>query len=129
MDGYASSSSSMTVGGLKKSVPSKIPDVIIGDTEILATAPKKMLLSGVGDMLAKYVGLAEWRIGKIVRDEYFCEKIYEFMKSTLMGVVDTVKKYGTESLPAIENVFRGLVCAGFAMSYANSTRPASGADH
>ena len=129
MDGYASSSSSMTVGGLKKSLPSKIPDVIIGDTDILKTAPTKMLVSGIGDMLAKYVGLSEWKIGQIITGEYYCDKVYEFMKNATESVVEAAKKYGVNSDVAVERIFAGLVAAGFAMSYANSTRPASGAEH
>jgi len=43
MDGYASASSSMARDGLKVTVSTKCPDVIIGDTEILKTAPDIML--------------------------------------------------------------------------------------
>ena len=52
MDGYASSTSSVIRGGLKVSVDSRCPDVIIGDTDVLRAAPKEMLLAGLGDMLA-----------------------------------------------------------------------------
>ena len=54
VDGYASYSSSMDVDGLKSTVPSKVPDVIVGDVDILKNAPIDMLKSGLGDMVAKY---------------------------------------------------------------------------
>jgi len=69
MDGYASATSSMTMDGLKISLDSKCADVIIGDTDILCNAPMKMMLSGLGDMLAKCVYICELRISHIVNGE------------------------------------------------------------
>ena len=70
MDGYASATSSMTVEGLKVSLNSKCADVIVGDTDILCTAPVKMMISGLGDMLAKYVSICEWRVSNLINGEY-----------------------------------------------------------
>ena len=75
MDGYASNSSSMCRDGLKVSLSSKSADAIIGDTDILKTAPVKMFASGLGDMLAKYVSLCEWEISNIITGEYYCKTI------------------------------------------------------
>ena len=44
MDGYASATSSMSVDGLKVSLPSKSADVIIGDLQILKNTPKGLIL-------------------------------------------------------------------------------------
>ena len=71
MDGYASTSSSMCRAGLKVSLPSKSADVIIGDADILKTAPLKMMVSGLGDMLAKYVSICEWRLSNLITGEYY----------------------------------------------------------
>ena len=62
MDGFASATSSMERSGLKVSLNSKCPDAVIGEAEILAKAPVHMIRSGIGDMLAKYVSIAEWQI-------------------------------------------------------------------
>ncbi len=58
MDGYASVLSSVARDGLKISLPTRCADVIIGDTDILASAPTHMLKAGLGDMLAKGVDWA-----------------------------------------------------------------------
>ena len=34
-----------------------------------------MMISGLGDMLAKYVSICEWRISNIINGEYYCEDI------------------------------------------------------
>ena len=70
MDGYASATSSMSRDGLKVSLNSRCPDVIIGDLDVLKNAPEHMLRSGLGDMLAKFVSIAEWRIANIITGEY-----------------------------------------------------------
>ena len=72
MDGYASATSSMSMDGLKVSLNSRCADIIIGDIDILKQAPEHMLKSGLGDMLAKYVSIAEWRIGNLITGEYYC---------------------------------------------------------
>ncbi len=57
MDGYASASSSMAMDGVKVTLGTKCPEVVIGDLDIVKNAPLHMLKSGIGDMLAKYVSI------------------------------------------------------------------------
>lgn len=129
MDGYASDTSSMERDGFKISIPSKTPDGIIGDTDILKTAPDRMLRSGLGDMLAKYVSMCEWRIDKIVRGEYYCEKVASQMRDALKKCVSQADGLLKREDSAIEAVFEGLVMAGMAMQFAGFSRPASGVEH
>lgn len=129
MDGYASASSSMVRDGLKVSINSKTPNVIIGDTDILKTAPDRMLQAGLGDMLAKYVGVCEWRIANIICGEYYCEKIAALVRTALQKCVDNADGLLKREDAAIEAVFEGLIITGLAMAYAGVSRPASGGEH
>ena len=129
MDGYASATSSMIQRGLKVTVSSKCPDVIIGDTDILKTAPDKMLISGLGDMLAKYISIAEWRISNIVNGEYYCEKTASIVREALRRCVENKDGLLKREDAAIEAVFFGLVLCGISMTYAGASRPASGGEH
>ncbi len=129
MDGYASSTSSMTRGGLKISLQSKCADVIIGDIDILAAAPQKLLLSGLGDMLAKYVSICEWRISALINGEYFCEHIAEMVRAALKKCVDNADGLLRRDEQAVCSVFEGLVFCGAAMKLAGVSRPASGIEH
>lgn len=129
MDGYASATSSMTCDGLKISLPSKCADVIIGDTDILCAAPLKLLSSGVGDMLAKYVSICEWRISNVVNGEYYCEEIAELVRKSLKKCIDNADGLLKRDKDAVAAVFEGLVVCGVAMKYAGVSRPASGVEH
>ena len=129
MDGYASATSSMSMDGLKVSLNSRCADVIIGDTDVLKAAPERMLKSGLGDMLAKYVSIAEWRIAHIITGEYYCEKVAQLIRSAVQKCVDSAEGLLRREDQAVEAVFEGLVIGGVAMAYAGVSRPASGVEH
>lgn len=129
MDGYASATSSMSMDGLKVSLNSRCADVIIGDTDILKTAPAHMLKAGLGDMLAKYVSIAEWRIAHLIIGEYYCEEVAQLIRGALQKCVDNAAGLLQRDEAALEAVFEGLVIGGIAMAYAGVSRPASGVEH
>lgn len=129
MDGYASATSSMSRDGVKVSLNSRCADVIIGDTDILKTAPDHMLRSGLGDMLAKFVSIAEWRIAHLITGEYYCEEVAQLIRTAVKKCVDNAEGLLRREDAAIEAVFEGLVIGGVAMAYAGVSRPASGVEH
>lgn len=129
MDGYASASSSMTRDGLKISLPSRSADVIVGDTDILCQAPVHMMKAGLGDMLAKYVSICEWRISHLVTGEYYCGQVAQLIRSALKRCTDNAEGLLCRDEEAVRAVFEGLVIGGVAMNYAGLSRPASGVEH
>ena len=129
MDGYASNSSSMEVNNVKTTLYNKAPSVIICDTEIMANAPMRMLQAGLGDMVAKYISVCEWRIANLVIGEYYCEDIAQLMRTSLKKIMANASGIATRDPEAIGNIVEGLVLAGMAMSYAQVSRPASGLEH
>lgn len=129
MDGYASSTSSMSMDGLKVSLSSKCADVIIGDTDILKSAPIIMQKAGLGDILAKYISICEWRISNLITGEYYCESIANLVRSSLKKCVDNATGLLNRDETSVEAVFEGLVICGIAMAYAGISRPASGVEH
>lgn len=129
MDGYASGSSSMEMDGLKVSLNSKCADVIIGDIDIMKNCPQRMLISGLGDMIAKYISICEWRISHIITGEYYCENVAELMRSALRKCVSNADGLLQRDADAVLAVFEGLVIGGVAMKFAGLSRPASGVEH
>ena len=129
MDGYASGTSSMVRGGHKVTITSKCPDIVVGDLDILCNAPMDMLRSGVGDMLAKYISICEWRIGRIVCGEYYCEKVAEMVRQALREVVSLAPGLMKRDKEAVKAVMNGMVLSGIAANYATISRPVSGDEH
>jgi glycerol-1-phosphate dehydrogenase [NAD(P)+] len=89
----------------------------------------EMLVSGLGDMLAKYISIAEWRISHLITGEYYCETVADEVRSALKRCVDNADGLLRREDEAVEAVFEGLVTAGAAMAYAGASRPASGIEH
>lgn len=129
MDGYASSTSSMSLSGLKTSLQSKCADVIIGDIDVLKNAPVEMLTAGLGDMLAKYISICEWKIANEVVGEYYCERVAKFVKNALDKCVKNANGLLNREEKSVKAVFEGLIVCGVAMAYAGISRPASGVEH
>lgn len=129
MDGFASYSSPILCDGFKSSYPAKSPEVIIGDTKILAAAPSELKSAGFGDMIAKYVGLIDWKISALLTGEYYCEKIASLTRGSvdeLMGMADKVTANDEKTAGKI---FEALLKTGIAMSFSQNSRPASGSEH
>ena len=129
MDGFASYSSPIVKDGFKFSYAAKSPEVIIGDTTILAAAPVALKSSGFGDMVAKYPALVDWQVASLVSDEICCERIAALTRTAidnLMQMADRVTKNDEETAGTI---FASLLLTGIGMSFAQNSRPASGAEH
>ena len=129
MDGYASPLSSMARDGLKVSIPTKRAECILADMDILKNAPLQMLKSGLGDMLAKYVSILEWRLGALITGEGYDEEIAASVRQALKRCVDNAEGLLRREENAVRAVFEGLVLTGEAMKKAGNSRPASGAEH
>ena len=129
MDGYASSTSSMVRSGIKVSLPSSCAEIIVADTAILSQAPMPMLLAGLGDMIAKYISICEWRISHLVTGEYYCETIASLVRASLKQCINAAEQLAARDPNDVGYVVKGLILSGMAMSFAGLSRPASGIEH
>lgn len=129
MDGFASYSAPIVCGGFKSSYPAKSPEVIIGDTKVLAAAPNELKCAGFGDMMAKYVGLADWQISALLTGEYYCEKIAALTRSAVDELVNLADKVTANDEYTAGKIFESLLKTGIGMSFAHNSRPASGSEH
>ena len=129
MDGYASNSSSMEVNHVKVSLYNQAPSGILLDVDVLKRAPMRMLWAGLGDMIAKYIAVCEWRISHLVTGEYYCEEIASLMRAALGKVMRAADGLAARDVKAVGAVAEGLVLAGVGMAYAKISRPASGLEH
>ncbi len=129
MDGYTSDSASVIYDGVKSSVACKCPDALIADTEIISKAPKKLLLAGIGDMIAKYVSICEWRISALINGEYYCNEVAQMMRTYRKAAFENAEAAANGDPAAVEAIINGLCLVGFAMTYAGCSRPASGVEH
>ena len=129
MDGFASYSSPIVKDGFKESYPAKSPELIIGDTKILASAPTELKSSGFGDMIAKYVGLADWQISHILTGEAYCEKVATLTRTAVDELMLMADNVCSEDEYTAGKIFESLLKTGIGMSFMQNSRPASGSEH
>ena len=129
MDGYASNGAAMITDGMKVTYSAGLPKAIIGDVDVLKNAPIEMIKAGYGDVIGKFSALNDWKLSHLINNEYFCEYIYsstyEQIQTTL-NLADGILKRDDESIKAL---MEALVVIGILMSFAGSSRPASGSEH
>lgn len=129
MDGFASYGAPIVADGFKATYDAKSPEVIIGDTKILAAAPAELKSAGFGDMIAKYVGLVDWKISTLLIGEYYCEKIASLTRDAVDELMEMADKVTVNDEHTAGKIFEALLKTGIGMSFAQNSRPASGAEH
>ncbi|MBE7041615.1 MAG: sn-glycerol-1-phosphate dehydrogenase [Ruminococcaceae bacterium] len=129
MDGYASNGAAMILKGMKETVPAGLPRAIIADVDVLKEAPFDMIQAGYGDVIGKFSALCDWELSRIVTGEYFCQYIYDTTCQMIEKVLSTAKGLVSREEASIKALTEALMVVGVMMSFAGSSRPASGSEH
>ncbi len=129
MDGFASYNAPLTDGNFKITYAAKSPEVVIGDTKILASAPAELKSAGFGDMVGKYVGLIDWQVSALLTGEYYCEKVAGLTRKATDDIMALADRITLSDEQSAEAVFSALLLTGIGMSFTKTSRPASGTEH
>jgi glycerol-1-phosphate dehydrogenase [NAD(P)+] len=127
---YTSNMAPTFVDGVKRTLPSRYPDVLICDLETLRDAPRMMTVAGVGDLLAAFGSYADWWLAyRLGLDQTYTE-----FAQNLMGPLDEIfldqasgLRGGTLESTAI--LAKLIALGGLAMSLSHATAPLSGYEH
>lgn len=129
MDGYTSITSSMMIGSMKISKYGNAARLIMFDPAVLATAPPLMQASGVGDMLAKYGVLVDWKLGSAAAGETFCPLCGELLLMGLQKCTANMEEIIARSEKGMEALIEALVLAGLTVLIVKNTRPVASVEH
>ena len=114
MDGFASSGAALIINSMKVTIPAQTPLFIIGDTDVLCGAPGRMVSAGLGDLLGKFTCLNDWRISKIVNNEYYCDTIVDLVTDCIENVLADADNVASRDPKVIGDIMEGLVLTGVA---------------
>ncbi len=129
MDGYASVGAALILEEMKVTLNARVPYAIIADSDVLATAPMDMIRAGYGDIIGKYSCLNDWKLAKLLRDEYFCDYVWQTVYDTVKQTEANAQALLARDAEAITALTEALVTVGILMSYVGNSRPASGSEH
>lgn len=128
-DGIVSNRASIPEGDSRHSVAAKPPSAVVADTAVIAEAPWELMTAGSADIISNYTAVTDWRLAQRLKNVNYSEyaaALSEMTAELLVAEADAIKE-GLEESAWI--VMKALVSSGVAMSIADSSRPASGAEH
>ena len=129
VDGFCSSVAAMTWNGFKKTFSAVAPKIVVADLNIISKAPSFLTNSGFGDMIGKFIALADWRIAHELTGEYFCPFIHDMTLDATRAVMESAEDIKNNNISAFEKLMYGLLMSGLAMQLLGNSRCASGAEH
>jgi len=129
MDGYTAFGASITDQGAKQTWPCAAPLVVIADLALIAGGPSQLNAAGYADLLAKVPAGADWILADALEVESVHHTAWELVQENLRPALADPAGLAAGNAKPLEALTQGLLLSGFAMQFASSSRPASGAEH
>ncbi|MBI4861461.1 MAG: iron-containing alcohol dehydrogenase [Candidatus Riflebacteria bacterium] len=129
MNGYASANVAPTVSGVKTLQRAAPPVAVFSSLAVLADAPYRLTASGLGDIVAKPVSSADWRLNNLLFGDYFCGRSVGLIGEIEPLYLDDPAALASREARSLAALFEGLILTGVAMTMAESSAPSSGGEH
>ncbi len=129
MDGFTSGVTPLIEKGFKVTRPAQVASNVLIDLSVLSSAPRIMIGAGVGDILAKYCCLTDWRISSLLTGERYDASSADLMEEAVRAADASIGDLVLRRPEGVEKLMDALLISGYAMVIAGNSRPASGAEH
>ena len=129
MDGYTSVVAPLILRGTKIHRAGPCPEIIVCDLQVLATAPLDMVRSGVGDVLGKYIAIADWQIGSVINDEPYCPTCGEIVLNAVGSLINNIDEIRSRTEKGMQVLIEGLLLAGITIMIVGHTRAVASVEH
>ncbi len=124
-DGFCSPQSSLTIRGKRRSLPAALPFGVVIDTAVCRDAPRVLTLSGVGDLVAKFTAVRDWKLAF----HAVGEPVDDFAALLSDGSIHAYLSHPAFDSEGVRLLATALMLNGIAMEICGSSRPASGSEH
>ena len=129
VDAYSSGTSALKLKAGHKTQPARPSELIFAELAVLEQAPEKLFLSGIGDLLAKYLSYLDWTLSALITGEYICEEAAQLCLDSARQAIQAVKAQTVDRKTATRALTDAILTSGFAMQGLTDSRPASSAEH
>jgi glycerol-1-phosphate dehydrogenase [NAD(P)+] len=127
-DGIASPQASLEGLNGSHSIRVDTPFIVLADSHIIASAPKRLTLGGIGDVLAKFSSVLDSRLAQTL-GEYIGDYSISLAEMSAKMVFNNLAQIVSLSENGIRMLIEALISNGIAMAIAGSSRPCSGSEH
>ena len=126
-DGMASPFVSVR-GDKPHSVVASAPLGVFVDIGVIKKAPRRLLASGCGDLIANIIAVQDWQLSHEKTGEYYGRYSASLAMMSANIVTENSHVFAKRGLDA-RMIVEALISAGVASCIAGSSRPCSGAEH
>ncbi len=129
MNGYTSMSASITVDSLKSSLPARPPRGAFFDLEVIASAPTRLIVAGLGESLCRSTAQVDWLMAHLLLDTPYRNAPFALLAADEAALLAQVDALVAGDRGAVRRLVRILVLSGFGMTVCGSSAPASQGEH
>ncbi|MBN1426767.1 MAG: iron-containing alcohol dehydrogenase [Anaerolineae bacterium] len=130
MNAHTSITATMTRNGVKTSAWLTPANAVLFDVPILAGAPKPMLLAGLGDLVARTICNADWLLGNLLRQTYFCPVPFQLTGMGEPLYLQSAQGIGQGKKQDVHHLGEAILISGISMTMVEgNTSPSSGCEH
>jgi glycerol-1-phosphate dehydrogenase [NAD(P)+] len=128
-DGISSPFVSMRGSDKPYSVKAKTPIGVLADVELMSKAPRRLMISGCGDLVGKITAVKDWELARDEVNEYYGTYAANLAYLSAKIILDEGRNLVKDYLYGLRTVVEALISAGVASCIAGSSRPCSGSEH
>lgn len=130
VNAFSDDSSVMLIHGVKRTVHSRYPAVLIIDLDIVGAAPPEMNVSGYGDLIATWTAPADWYLGNVLgMGKNFHTAPSDMIRSQCEELLRNSSRLADGESKVLGDLANVLTLSGLSMGLADESSPASGSEH
>jgi glycerol-1-phosphate dehydrogenase [NAD(P)+] len=129
MNGYVTSTASISRNGYKHSLPAIAPQGVFLDLEVLAAAPVRMIHAGLGDVLCRSTAQVDWLLSHLLLHTPYAEDPFAIQAADERIMLERTGGLAKGDPEAILALVRLLVLSGLGMLLVGSSHPGSMGEH
>jgi glycerol-1-phosphate dehydrogenase [NAD(P)+] len=130
VDGFTDDVSVILRSGVKRTVPSRWPDAVIADVEVISQAPETMNRAGFGEILSMFTAPADWKLAaELGVDRSFREAPTRLLAAVGEGMADWSPGVAAGDVDSVERLTWALAVRGIVTGISGTTACLSGVEH
>ncbi len=130
MNAYTSITATITESDVKTSRMLTPANAVLLDVDILTGAPMDMIHAGMGDLAARAICNADWKLSQLIKGTYFCSLPYEMTAENERTFLGSAEHIARRDPAAIQQLSEAILKSGLSMTVLEGeTSPSSGAEH
>ena len=130
VNAFSDNSSVMLFSGVKRTVHSRYPLILIIDMDIIAAAPAEMNVSGYGDLIATWTAPVDWYLANVLgMGKHFHTAPSDMIRTQCEELLENSEKLAAGDSKVLSELANVLTLSGLSMGLADESSPASGLEH